>query len=138
MARLPMHGLGNRLRARAEAVGLTDTEVACRAELAQSRYAKYVIDGNEPDLGTLVRICRVLATTPDELLGFGRQGEASERGSLEAAVMASTAAMDVQTLKVAVVLLDALSRMEGSGKEVPGTPKATSRRDRRERTASPG
>ena len=65
-----MREIGERLQARARELGLTDAEVARRLGLAQGRYSNYVNANREPDLATLVRICRELAITPDELLGF--------------------------------------------------------------------
>ncbi len=62
--------LGKQLRARAQALDLTDAEVARRAGLAARRYGHYVSGYREPDLQTLTRICTVLATTPNHLLGF--------------------------------------------------------------------
>ena len=65
-----MQGLGLRLKARARELGITDSEVARRVGIGQPRYANYVNDTNEPDLGTLARICRALKTSPDVVMGF--------------------------------------------------------------------
>lgn len=64
-----MDGFGRALRQRASEIGLSDAEVARRAGLDEGRYGNYVRDAREPDLATLVKISRVLATTPDALLG---------------------------------------------------------------------
>ena len=66
-----MEGLGKRLREKARILGLSDSEVARRLGLSQTRYHNYVSDITEPDLATLLRICRVLGTSPDEVLAFG-------------------------------------------------------------------
>lgn len=86
---------GERLRARARALGLTDAEVARRLGLAQGRYANYVNGNREPDLATFARICRALATTPDEILGFGSHGEGSAEAEPERRrALAAVEAMD--------------------------------------------
>ena len=106
-----MQGMGKRLRARARALDLSDSEVARRVDLSQPRYANYVNDANEPDLGTFVRICRALATTPDEVLGFQEPPEPSERDLLKARVDAATLSMPTPRLRIAAALLDTLARM---------------------------
>jgi transcriptional regulator with XRE-family HTH domain len=63
------------LRRRAEELGISNAEVARRADLTERRYGNYVSGRREPDLATLVRIAHVLETTPDALLGFGAVGK---------------------------------------------------------------
>jgi len=65
-SRLP--DFATRLRQRAEALGLTATEVAHRAGINPRRYAHYVNGAREPDLGTLRDISAALETTTDALL----------------------------------------------------------------------
>lgn len=65
-----MRGVGSRLRKLAEAKGLSDAKVAEAASIQQRRYSNYVNDKREPDFETLKRICAVLDTTPDHVLGF--------------------------------------------------------------------
>ena len=69
-----MDGLGKVLRDRAAALGLNDSEVARRAGLSQARYHNYVAEVTEPDLATLVRICRTLGITPNVALGYDGPG----------------------------------------------------------------
>ena len=108
---------GQRLRARARELGLTDAEVARRLGLAQSRYANYVNGNREPDLATFTRICRALATTPDEILGFGSHGDEDEEAAPERRrVIAAVEAMDRPALRVAAIILEALAaRQEDLG-----------------------
>lgn len=106
-----MQGMGKRLRARAKALDLTDSEVARRVDVSQPRYANYVNDANEPDLGTFVRICRALETTPDEVLGFREAPEPSERDVFKARVDAATESMNTARLRIAAALLSTLARM---------------------------
>jgi transcriptional regulator with XRE-family HTH domain len=70
-----MDSFAKNLRRRAEELGISNAEVARRARLTERRYGNYVSGRREPDLATLVRIARVLETTPDALLGFGAPGK---------------------------------------------------------------
>lgn len=65
-----MKGFGERLRARARELGMSDAEVARQAGLSARRYANYVANDREPDLSTLIEICKVLRVTPDWALGL--------------------------------------------------------------------
>ena len=103
-----MDGLGRRLRERARELGLADAEVARRAGLSPTRYGHYVSDYREPDLITLVRICGVLATTPDQVLAVGPDRE--DALSAGRRVVAGYAeALDGPTLEVAVAVMRALA-----------------------------
>src|SRR6266550_4014780 len=52
-------------------LALSNAEVARRIGLSEPRYTHYVSSAREPDLATLVRIAKVLETTPNDLLGCG-------------------------------------------------------------------
>ena len=69
-------GWGDRLRERGRALALSDSEVARRLGLSQRRYSSYVNETREPGFNDLLRICAVLATTPDHVLGAGAPDEA--------------------------------------------------------------
>ena len=104
-----MVGLSERLRARARALGLSDAEVARRLGLSQSRYANYVAGVREPDFATFLRICEVLETTPNRLLGVDDQPtRAAELDALRREIAAATAGMDAETLGIAAVIINAL------------------------------
>ncbi len=70
-----MSNLGNRLRKRASDLGLSDAEVARRADLNARRYGFYVTGDREPNYQTLLRICNVLNTSPNYLLGFESESD---------------------------------------------------------------
>src|SRR3954449_10591973 len=72
---VPMRVLGQKLRSRAKELGFSNAEVARRAGLSERRYGFYVTGDREPDLSTLLRICKVLATTPNILLGVSDDGK---------------------------------------------------------------
>ena len=107
-----MEGVGSRLRARALELGLSDAEVARRAGLTATRYGHYVSDYREPDLATLVRICRVLGLRPDELLAYE---QASEDGLAERRrkAVSFVEAMDAETLDLAIPVMQALAATPG-------------------------
>jgi len=65
-----MKEFGIALRDRARTLGLSDAEVARRAGITERRYGHYVTGRREPSLGVLLKICEVLATTPNHLLGL--------------------------------------------------------------------
>lgn len=105
-----MEGVGRKLRSRALELGLSDAEVARRTGLTATRYGHYVSDYREPDLATLVRICRVLGLRPDELLGYEKLGAdgdelAIRRRRLEGFVHA----LDAETLDLALSVVQALA-----------------------------
>ena len=102
-----MQGLGERLRTRARALGLSDAEVARRAGLGQTRYAGYVIDRHEPDLTTFQRICTVLGMTAADLLG-NEVPDDDGTEVLRARVAAAAKALDKRSLEVAVIVVDGL------------------------------
>ncbi|MGQ0663798.1 MAG: XRE family transcriptional regulator [Pseudomonadota bacterium] len=64
-----MEGVGRRLRERARKLGFSDAEVARRSGIGARTYSHYVNDKREADYAKLVRICRVLETSPNELFG---------------------------------------------------------------------
>lgn len=115
---MDMEEYGGRLRARARALGLTDAEVARRLGLAQSRYANYVNGNREPDLATFARICRALATTPDEILGFGAHGEGGSQADPERRrILAAVEAMDPPALRAAAIVVEAIAARQDEMRE---------------------
>jgi transcriptional regulator with XRE-family HTH domain len=106
-----MRTLGEQLRNRAQELGLSDAEVARRAGLAPRRYGHYVTGHREPDLQTLVRICRTLNSTPNEMLGFteGRLAKRrTERERLVDRLVATANVLDDGQLKLAARQLEAM------------------------------
>lgn len=98
-----MDGFGRALRQRASEIGLSDAEVARRAGLDEGRYGNYVRDAREPDLATLVKISRVLATTPNALLGVGTETSADYPRAV-----AALSALDDDGRRLAIELLDTM------------------------------
>ncbi len=115
-----MDGVGERLRARAKQLGLSDIEVARRLGLSQSRYANSVAGKREPDFATLVRICRILAVTPDSLFGFNEPATAGgERSTLLDGVLAAAESMSLSRLRLAADVMRVLASDTEAGSPPP-------------------
>ena len=116
-----MDGLGKILRERARTLGLSDSEIARRLGLSQARYHNYVSDTAEPDLGTLVRICRVLGTSPDEVLLVA--GEVAPRTESQVArerVASAASALEGEALAYTADLLEAMLAVQRGKARKPG------------------
>ena len=97
------------LRARARELGFTDAEVARRDGLQEARYNHYVTGRREPDLQTLVRICQVLNTKPNMLLGFDKDIEpASKRALMESRLQGSGAELSDTNIELAIEQIELL------------------------------
>lgn len=104
-----MEGLRKILRERAKSLGLSDSEIARRLGLSQARYHNYVSDTAEPDLGTLVRICRALGTSPDEvLLVAGEVAPRTESQIARERVASAAAALEGEALAYTADLVEAM------------------------------
>jgi transcriptional regulator with XRE-family HTH domain len=106
-----MQILGEQLRRRAKELDLKNAEVARRAGLSPRRYGNYVTGDREPDLQTLARICKVLATTPDWVLGFdnGKSAKKAERDRLLDKLIATAELLSEAQLRLAVRHLEVIS-----------------------------
>jgi transcriptional regulator with XRE-family HTH domain len=106
---VPMQLFAKRIRDRARELDLTDAEVARRAGLSERRYGYYVTGEREPNLATLVRICEVLAVTPnDVLLSDGRSPVQSQRGRSIGKIGAVVSNLSMADLELAVCQLECL------------------------------
>ncbi|WP_316173181.1 helix-turn-helix transcriptional regulator [Bradyrhizobium sp. SZCCHNRI2049] len=104
-----MQVLGQKLRSRAKELGFSNAEVARRAGLSERRYAFYVTGDREPDLSTLLRICKVLTTTPNALLGISEEGkEGGTRTLLTERLRLASRALSENDLQILVVQAEAL------------------------------
>ena len=139
-----MEGVGRKLRSRALELGLSDAEVARRAGLTATRYGHYVSDYREPDLATLVRVCRVLGLRPDELLGYRQGGSGEDDGGLadkRRRVAGFVAAMDSATLDLALAVVQALAAtaaLRGAAEAAPAGYPVRQGNKTRSAKASPG
>lgn len=117
-----MEGFGERLRARAKELDLSDAEVARKAGLGTRRYGHYVTGSREPDLLTLIRICSVLHTTPNHVLGFKQlpaDGKSQQKAKkkLEEMLVATCSALDLQYLRLALTQIEALLRHQAESSD---------------------
>lgn len=108
-------GWGERMKARARELGLTDAAVARALGIGQHRYSAYANESREPDFATLARICAVLRTTPDALLGYGSQpaGSSDDDASL-ARLAAAAMAMSGPDRARAVAVMETLAAHPGT------------------------
>ena len=106
-----MISLGKKLRSFARDLGLSDAEVARRAGLTERRYGHYVTGAREPDLATLLRICKTLAASPNELLDWA---EADKRPSphdkLRTRLYAASQRLTKPHLEVLIIEAEALAK----------------------------
>jgi transcriptional regulator with XRE-family HTH domain len=94
-----METFAQRIRERARELGLSDAEVARRAGLSERRYGYYATGEREPNLATLVRICEVLAATPNDLLlPEGKPPAQSQRDRVLARISVATDHLSVAEL----------------------------------------
>lgn len=106
-----MEPFASNLRKRAEALGISNAEAARRAGLSERRYGNYVSGRREPDLATLARIAKVLATTPNDLLG--EEVSTAHQSSDELArhrIIAATTVLGEDDLERVAVMVEALAR----------------------------
>jgi transcriptional regulator with XRE-family HTH domain len=91
-------------------LGLSDAEVARRAGLSERRYGYYATGEREPNLATLLRICDVLAATPNDLLlPEGKPSPQSARNRLLARIAAATSKLNVADLELAACQIECVS-----------------------------
>ena len=107
---MPLH---ERLKLRAKELGLADAEVARRTGLDPRRYGHYVLGKREPDAATLVRIARVLKTTPDGLLLSGPE-VGSPRSRALARLLAAAQTLDDRDLDGIVAQVEAVAELRQS------------------------
>lgn len=110
-------GWGERIKARARELGMTDAAVARALGVAQRRYSAYANESRQPDFETLGRICRVLGTSPDAVLGFSPHADMDATLTRIAAVVSGMAEPD--RLRAAAVV-DALAAFPGRPVPAPG------------------
>jgi transcriptional regulator with XRE-family HTH domain len=105
-----MQVFAQRIRERARELGLSDAEVARRAGLSERRYGYYVTGEREPNLATLVRICEVLAATPNDLLlAEGKPPAQSQRDRVLARISVATDHLSVAELELAACQIECLT-----------------------------
>ena len=79
------------------------------AGLSERRYGHYVAGTREPDFATFLRICEVLAVTPNDLLAEPNTDQPETREIATMQAVAALSAMDEERLALAVKLLTVLA-----------------------------
>jgi transcriptional regulator with XRE-family HTH domain len=111
-----MQEFAKRLRQRARELGLSDAEVARRAGLTERRYGHYATGTREPNLATLLRICEVLAVTPNEMLLPKPKGaRLSQRERATARLSAAANNLPVEDLEIAACQLECVLKYRMAG-----------------------
>src|SRR5690348_6950354 len=112
-----MDYLAKQLRQRAEALGLSNAEVARKLGLSERRYSHYVTGKREPDLAMVVRIAKTLGTTPNDLLGVSDGVKVTKKGALVERLVAAAHSLTETELEIVLVQTQALAfRRERSAK----------------------
>jgi transcriptional regulator with XRE-family HTH domain len=98
------------VRRRIAELALSHADVARRAGLDARRFGHYVTGLREPDFQTLLRIAKVLGTTPDALLGVGDPiGQLSDDQKARQQISAACEALAGPVLQVLLVQVSALA-----------------------------
>lgn len=63
-------GFGNNIKEAMQAKGLTQTKLAEMLGVRQNTISQWITETNEPNVETILRLCRLLDVTPNELLGW--------------------------------------------------------------------
>ncbi len=87
--------------------------MARRAGLSEKRYSNYVTGRREPDLATVVRIAKVLQTTPDRLLSFG--DETDVEPIAQQRIRAAIGVLSPDDLETVAIMVEALASKRHAG-----------------------
>lgn len=118
-----MERWGDRLRARAKELGLTDADVARRLGLTQGRYSTYVNMTREPDFATFARMCKALQTSPDEVLGFAQTRRNAVANPAMVRAVGVLTLFDPETLAEAAEVLEVIARHRAGRATPAGSPR---------------
>ena len=102
-----MEVFGKQLRKRSKELGFSDAEVARRSGISERRYSNYVRNIREPDYATLLRICRTLNATPNELFGLTAP---SKRNSANEKLIALCNTLHAADLELVINVISAISK----------------------------
>lgn len=103
-----MESFASNLRLRTTELGINQADVARRAGLSEKRYSNYVTGRREPDLATVVRIAKVLHTTPNQLLSFGADDQGAEPIAQQR-IRAAIGVLSSEDLERVAIMVEALA-----------------------------
>lgn len=72
---------GDEIKAVRKKVGMTQTELAERLGVSKGTVAMWELNKRSPSVKMLRKICVVLGTTPDIILGFGKSKKGAANGN---------------------------------------------------------
>lgn len=105
-----MEPFATNLRLRAERLGISNAEVARRADLSDRRYGNYVSGRREPDLATLLRISKVLGVSIDELVGSTVDNRTGTKEDLfQERITAALRTLGHNDLQMLAIMIEALA-----------------------------
>ena len=104
-----MKVFADNLRRRAEALNLSNAEVARRANLEERRYGNYVTGRREPDLSTLLRIGEVLGCSLDNLLRPDVEKQSTAHDILLERLAVAANGLPDSELELVVIQVEALA-----------------------------
>ncbi len=109
-----MKGFPERLRQRADELGISNAEAARKAGLDERRYAHYISGRSETDLTTLVQIASALGTTPNWLLGVDEMADSDpQKAALIARFTNAASLLSNRDVEMLVVQAEAVAKREG-------------------------
>lgn len=113
-----MEMFGSRLRQRAKELGISNSEAARRAGLTERRYGHYIVGNREPDLATLVRIAKVLGSSPNWLLGVeDEEGSATPASMMMDRLTFAARGMTAEDLELVTVQAEAIVKLRSADGE---------------------
>ena len=108
-----MQILSDRLRLLATRLSLKDAAIAASAGVPPRAYSHYVTGRNEPSLDTLLRICKALGVTPNDLLLENAEVSPLDEDARILRLMWSVRQLDAKSLSIAQDMIDVLSKHQG-------------------------
>jgi transcriptional regulator with XRE-family HTH domain len=103
-----MTSFGGRLRARGRQLKMSETQIAKHLGLNRACYTNYVNGQGERDFALLLRLCRVLRISPNELLGYDSRaaGPRTTRHYLQR-IATAVPVLTPKSLKMVASIIDA-------------------------------
>ena len=98
------------VKQRSADLGMSQAEVARRAGVSERSFGHYMSSRSEPNLDGLVRIAKVLGTTPNHLLGVEPApiADSDDSARIRTRIGAACATLDPATLPLVLTLVEAV------------------------------
>lgn len=105
-----MRVLADKLKQRAETLGISNAEAARRVGMEERAYAHYVADRRDPSLTTLIKIAERLGSTPNALLGVEEEYLTNDtKNKLANRFVAAANLLTEEELEICVIQAEALA-----------------------------